>query len=604
MTYGLGLVPKGVRSLRHYGIRVTWQRTKAKLRPLSARLMRRADFTRRELAAQRVTRFERDILFSVVVPLYNTPERLLRAMIRSVTDQTYANWELCLADGSDASHPEVERICLELAGQDSRIKYRRLERNLGISGNTNACLEMATGDYVALLDHDDLLHPAALFEVMRAICGTDADFVYTDEAKCRQSPKDAFDPHFKPAFAPDTLRGNNYICHLSVFAKGLLDEVGGFDPNCDGAQDFDLVLRLTERARLVVHVPEVLYYWRASGGSSAKDSGAKPYAIDAGVRSVDKQLRRLGLEGKVEPVRDGLTIYRVRYALQGTPKVSIVIPSHEHVDDLERCIGSILERTTYPEYGIVVVENNSTSPEVFEYYDRIQREDSRVRVVTWEGEGFDFPALNDLGARCSDGEYLLLLNNDIQVITPDWIQEMLMFAQRPDVGVVGAKLLYPDGTIQHAGVGIGLLNLAGHFFRGVEERHPGYMGRLMYAQDLSAVTGACMLMRRDIWDELDGFDELFSVDFNDIDLCMRARKAGYLVVWTPFAELVHYESATRESGRTHVHSEEFVASVARFRRRWASELEAGDPYYNPNFSLARTDFAVEVPLHRPNARRA
>lgn len=331
-----------------------------------------------------------------------------------------------MADGSDTEHVSVESICREYAKKDSRIHYRRLEKNLGISGNTNACLEMVTGDYIGLFDHDDLLHPAALHEVMRAICELDADFIYTDESTFHDTPEDAYLPHFKPAFAPDTLRTNNYICHFTVFKRTLLDEVGLFDPACDGSQDHDMVLRLTEKAQRVAHIPEILYYWRAHAGSVAESIGVKPYVIEAGVRAVKKQLERLGLEGEVAPVRPGMTVYRTGYAIKGTPKVSILILNYEHLEDLKVCLNSIFEKTSWPNYEIVIVENNSRSSELFTYYDTLQQEHENVRVVIWEGK-FNYPAINNYGAQYCTGEYLLLLNNDTEVITPDWIQEMLMF---------------------------------------------------------------------------------------------------------------------------------------------------------------------------------
>lgn len=594
---------KVIASIQQYGVRVTWQRVMQKVYSGEnyARIAKQALFSEKELAAQRECRFPRKIKFSVVVPLYNTPERFLRAMIESVLAQTYKEWELCLADGSDAAHGDVERVCREYAEKDARVRYRKLEKNLGISGNTNACLEMAEGDYIGLLDHDDLLHPAALHEVMRAICGKNADFIYTDESIFHDTPEDAYLAHFKPSFAPDNLRANNYICHFSVFKRTLLEEVGLFDPACDGSQDHDMVLRLTEKAGRVAHIPEILYYWRAHAGSVAQETGVKPYAIAAGVRAVEKQLERLGLEGVVEPVKPGLTIYRTRYTIKGTPKVSILIPNYEHLKDLRTCLDSIFEKTSWPNYEIVIVENNSRSKELFAYYDELTREHANVRVVTWEGK-FNYSAVNNFGARFCSGEYLLLLNNDTAVVTPDWIEEMLMFAQRPDVGAVGCMLVYPNKTVQHAGVILGLGGVAGHAFHHTLRAHLGYMGRLLYAQDLSAVTAACMLMRREVWDRVKGLDEGYAVAFNDTDLCMRIRQAGWLVVWTPFAELIHAESKSRGDDLSPEKQRRFQGEVSRFKERWGKELAAGDPYYNPNCSLNRSDFFVEPDLRQHDAR--
>ena len=598
-----GLMQKGLYSLKTDGFRTTWKKAVQKItfRDSLTQAARQALFSEEELAQQRKHRFTKEVKFSIVVPLYNTPERFLREMIESVQVQTYAGWELCMADGSDPQHTDVQRICREYVCRDKRIQYRRLEKNLGISCNTNACLEMITGDYIGLIDHDDLLHPAALYEVMRTIENTGADFVYTDESTFHDTPENAYLPHFKPDFAPDNLRANNYICHFTVFKRSLLDQVGLFDPACDGSQDHDMVLRLTEKAQRVAHIPEILYYWRAHAGSVAESSTVKPYVIDAGIRAVEKQLERLGLEGKVEPVRPGLTIYRIRYAVRGKPKVSILIPNYEHINELRTCLNSIFQITTWPDYEIVIVENNSTSRELFAYYEWIQREHTNVHVITWEGV-FNYSTINNYGAQFCKGDFLLLLNNDIEVITPDWIGEMLMFAQREDVGAVGAKLYYPDKTLQHAGVCLGLGGVAGHYCHHMDRENAGYMGRLLYSQDMSAVTAACMMMRREVWDKVGGLDEDWAMAFNDVDLCMRIRKAGYLIVWTPYAELIHYESKSRGTEDTLEKKKRFEGEVLRFQARWAKELESGDPYYNPNFSLDKSDFFVKPDVKQYDAR--
>ena len=597
------LVRKTLYSLRTVGPRGTWCKAADKLRNQRAlaRLARQQLFSEPELQAQRAHRFPVQIKFSIVVPLYNTTETFLREMIESVLAQTYADWELCMADGSDAQYADVQRICKEYVRRDKRIRYRKLEKNLGISGNTNACLEMVTGDYIGLFDHDDLLHPAALYEVMRTIENTGADFIYTDESTFHETPEDAYLPHFKPDFAPDNLRANNYICHFTVFKRTLLDEVGLFDPACDGSQDHDMVLRLTEKAQRIAHIPEILYYWRAHAGSVAESVGVKPYVRKAGIRAVEKQLERLGFEGKVEPVRPGLTIYRIRYVVKGKPKVSILIPNYEHLKELKTCLDSIFAKTTWPNYEIIIVENNSSSRELFAYYEDIQLEHANVRVVTWEGK-FNYSAINNYGVQFCTGEYLLLLNNDTKVVTPGWIEEMLMFAQRSDVGAVGAMLYYPGKKIQHAGVCLGLGGVAGHYFQHVNKGNLGYKGRLLYPQNMSAVTATCMLLRREVWDKTGGLDEDWAVAFNDVDLCMRIRKAGYLIVWTPFAELYHYESKSRGLEDTPEKQARFRSEVLRFQQRWKKELEAGDPYYNPNLSLDRSDFSAEGSLHRHDAR--
>ena len=544
--------------------------------------------TREEMIRQKEEVFDRDIRFSILVPLYNTPKEYLTTMIQSVRNQTYGNWELCLADGSDEAHGYVGKICRRMARKDRRIRYQKLEKNLGISENTNACIGMATGDYIGLFDHDDVLHPSALYEDMKAICEKNADFIYTDENTFHDIPADAYQPHYKPDYAPDTLRANNYICHFTVFEKGLLKKVGGgFRSEFDGSQDFDLVLRLTEKAKMIVHIPKVLYYWRAHKNSVAESVSAKPYVVEAAKKAIGEHLKRVGLEGEALDSKVP-SMYRLKYAIKGEPLISIIIPNMDHREDLQRCIDSILRLTTYPNWEIIIVENNSKEEGTFRYYDMLKK-DPRIKIVKWKGK-FNYSAINNFGFRETGGEHILLLNNDVEVISPDWLQEMLMYSQREDVGAVGAKLYYPDYTIQHAGLGLGILTLAGHYHRNFAGNHPGYMGRLIYAQDLSGVTAACMMMPRHVYEEVEGLDETFEVAFNDVDLCMRIRKAGYLIVWTPFAELYHYESKSRGADDAPEKRERFVSEVTRFQQRWEKELAAGDPYYNPNLTLDREDF--------------
>lgn len=587
------LIVKGIKSLFCSGLHATLSRVKQRIRRKfqNRKLANKPLFTGEELDAQRRVKFEMDIRFSILVPLYNTPEKFLREMIQSVLDQTYGGWELCLADGSDEEHTDVGRICREYAKKDSRILYKKLENNMGISGNTNACIDMATGDYLALLDHDDLLHPAALFEMMKAICEENADFIYTDENTFRNAPKDAYCPHFKPDFAPDTLRSYNYICHFTAFDRKLLDRAGGgFRTEFDGSQDYDLILRLTEQAEEIVHIPKILYYWRSHANSVASVVSAKPYALNAAKKALTQHLERTGLKGTVFDAEIPST-YRIAYQIQGKPLISILIPNKDHVQDLKECLDSVIEKSTYRNWEIIIIENNSTEKETFAYYQEIQK-DSRFRVVTWSGE-FNFSAINNFGAQCAHGEYILLLNNDVEVITPDWLEQMLMFAQRKDTGAVGAMLYYPDDTVQHAGVVLGIGGVAGHPHKHFPRDHNGYLFRLKIAQNYSCVTAACLLTRREVWDEVNGLDEVFKVAFNDVDMCMRIRKAGYLIVWTPFAELYHHESKSRGLEDTPEKRKRFAGEVCLFQTRWAKELAAGDPYYNPNLTLDREDFSLK-----------
>lgn len=561
-----------------------------------------------EAARQRLHKFGREVKFSILMPLYNTPEKFLRQAIESVIDQTYENWELCLADGSDEEHAYVEQVCREYMDRDKqylrprsslycRILYKKLEKNEGISGNTNACLSMASGNYIALFDHDDVLHPSVLYEYMKAICEKGADYIYCDEATFKGSGTidDMITLHFKPDYAPDNLRANNYICHFSAFARKLLDGTQLFRSEFDGSQDHDMILRLTSRANCVVHVPKLLYYWRSHEGSVASDINAKSYAIEAARGAVAAHLASQGFKNfEITSTKAFETIFQIKYEILGNPKVSVVIPNRDHLEDLSRCISSIVERSTYDNYEIIVIENNSSRDEVFAYYRKIQ-ENPAIRVITYEGE-FNYSRINNLGVAQAKGEYVLLLNNDTAVITPDWIEELLMYAQRSDVGAVGAKLYYEDRTIQHAGVvlGLGAHRTAGHSHYRVSSQNLGYMGRLCYAQNVMAVTGACLMMQKALYEELGGLDETFAVALNDVDLCIRAWKAGRVNVFTPFAELYHYESASRGTDLEGTNAERYEKESALFRERWKELLEQGDPYYNPNFSLDRSDFALRV----------
>lgn len=550
-----------------------------------------------ERKRQEETVFPKDITFSVLVPLYNTPEKFLREMIDSVQAQTYGKWELCLADGSDDAHPEVGRICQEYMQNDSRIKYKKIEKNLGISGNTNVCFGMATGEYIGLFDHDDLLHPSVLYEYMKAICEQDADYIYCDEVTFEGNSIDnMLTIHFKPDFSIDNLRANNYICHFSVFSEKLLEETGLFRSEFDGSQDHDMILRLTSRAKKIVHVPKILYYWRSHPQSVAADINAKTYAIDAAKRAVLAHLKSCGLEGTVESTRAFPTIFRIKYKLKAKPMISIIIPNKDHRDDLKRCVDSILNKSTYENYEILIVENNSTETETFAYYKMLENQ-PKVRVITYEAEGgFNYSKINNFAAKQAKGEYLLLLNNDTKVITREWMEELLMYAQRDDVGAVGAKLYYADNTIQHAGIviGLGAHHAAGHTHHLLPKENLGYMGRLCYAQDVTAVTGACLLVRKSLYEQVGGLDESFTVALNDVDFCLRLRALGLLNIFTPFAELYHYESKSRGLDKDGASAERYNKEVAHFRERWKKELDAGDPYFNPNFSLEHATYELKV----------
>ncbi len=550
---------------------------------------------------ERETVFDRMVKISILVPLYNTPEPFLKDMITSVLNQTYQNWELCLADGSDAEHEEVGRICREYQEKDSRIVYQKLQKNEGISGNTNECLKLATGEYIGLFDHDDILHPSTLYEYVKAINEQDADYIYCDETTFKNGDiNKMLTMHFKPDYAVDNLRANNYICHFSVFAKKLLEGEDLFRSQFDGSQDHDMILRMTDRAKHIVHIPKLLYYWRCHEGSVASGIDAKPYVVAAAKGAVADHLKRHGFTHfQITSTRAFETIFKIRYEIIGDPMISIVIPNKDHAADLKRCITSILEKSTYENYEIVVVENGSEMKEIFDYYTSLKEYDN-IRVVTYEKpegqNGFNYSAVNNFGVKQTKGDYILLLNNDTEVITVNWMEELLMYAQREDVGAAGAKLYYGNKTIQHAGVvlQLGAHRTAGHSHYGQGRENLGYMGRLCYAQNVSAVTGACLLVKKSLFEEVGGLDESFAISLNDVDFCLKLREKGLLNVFTPFAELYHYESVSRGLDDSGEKAERYNRESAHFREKWKTVLEKGDPYYNPNFSLDRSDFALRV----------
>lgn len=563
-----------------------------------------------QAAAERSEVFPRMPKISILVPLWNNPREFQIEMLDSVMNQTYEKWELCLADGSDKDHAYVGEICRQYEEKSNgRVVYRKLEKNSGIAGNTNACLTMATGEFIGLLDQDDILHPSVLYEYVKAINERDADYLYCDETTYKSGDINRMlTMHFKPDYSPDNLRANNYICHFSVFARKLLDGSELFRPKFDGSQDHDMILRLTDNAKKVVHVPRLMYYWRSHAGSVASGIEAKPYAVEAAKGAVAEHLRKHGFEHfKIESTRAFETIFRIRYQVLGTPKISVIIANKDHVEDLRRCVNSIMEKSTYGNYEILIVENNSATEEIKEYYTQlldapyeedkeIQRSrDYRTAIVTFKG-AFNYSAVNNLGVKYASGEYILLLNNDTEVITVNWMEELLMYAQREDVGAAGAKLYYGDKTIQHAGVviGLGTHRTAGHTHYKQHRQNLGYMGRLCYAQNVTAVTGACLLVKKSLYEEVGGLDEGFAVSLNDVDFCLKLRKKGLLNVFTPFAELFHYESVSRGLDDNGEKAERYNRESEKFREKWKEELAAGDPYYNPNFSLDRSDYSLKI----------
>ena len=532
---------------------------------------------------------------SIVVPLYNTPLNFLEELLDSVVNQTYRNWELCCVDaGQDTA---VGQYVQARAKADPRIRYQKLTENEGIAGNTNHGFELATGDYIALLDHDDILHPCALWYTAQAIVEQGADFVYTDEATFEGKVENVVLYHFKPDFMLDNLRSNNYICHLTTFSKVLMEQAGGGErAEYNGSQDYDLFLRLTEKAQKIAHIPHALYYWRSSPNSTASDISAKTYCIDAGIAALKAHYARCGVAVDDVTLIPGTPgYYKTDYTMAHPGRVSILIPTCDHIRDLETCVESIYARTTYPDFEILLIENNSKEEQTFRSYERMQKEHpDTLKVLTWQGKGFNYSALNNFGAQYATGEYLLLLNNDTEVITPGWLEEMVMYAQQKRVGCVGAKLLYPDDTIQHAGVGFGIGGVAGHLHKYFPATSDGYMGRLNYVQDVYGDTAACLLIRKEIYDEVHGLDESYAVAFNDVDFCVRVREAGYTNVFTPFAQLYHYESKSRGMEDNPEKQKRFQGEVLRFQARWGDLLAKGDPCTNPNFDIQREDFSLKI----------
>ena len=534
-------------------------------------------------------------VISILTPLYNTPQNFLTEFLDSVENQTAHNWQLCLADASDDAHAYVGELVQKHAAVNPRIRYVKIE-NKGIAANTNAAAQLAQGEYLVLADHDDILAPHAVYCMGKELQKTGADFAYSDEALFRKSPKAAHVAHFKPDYAPEYLMACNYICHLAVFRKSLFDAIGGERPECDGAQDHDLFLRLIDAMQAKdanaapLHIPQVLYYWRVHAASTSGGTEAKPYVVKAAQKAVADHLAATGRSGRVEEGIFPGTCH-VQWELpEPEPLVSILIPNKDHVDDLEKCLFSLYSKTLYEAFEVIVIENNSTDPATKAYYEKLPDRYANCRVVAYSG-GFNFSRINNFGRKFANGKFLLLLNNDIEVISGNWLTQMVAEASQPGVAACGAMLYYPDDTIQHAGIITGLGGYAGHSHKYHKRGGSGYMFRLATVQDYSACTAACLLVRTSAYDAIGGLDEAFTVAFNDVDFCLRLREKGWRIAWTPYAELYHHESKSRGS------DEEDPAKKARFAKEQARLYEVHgkqnilrDPYYNPNLSLDYEDF--------------
>lgn len=591
----VSLFQKGICYWKQYGVKRTIRKIIRKIQGKKDTVsyedfLKKYGVKEEELARQRQEVFENGPCFSIAVPLYQTKEKYLREMIESVQAQTYTNWELCLADGSGREH-SLQPVVGEYIAKDKRIKYCLLDSNEGIAGNTNEALKMADGDFVVLTDHDDLLSPEALYQCAKAVQKEpQTDVIYSDEDKVDMSGKKFFEPHFKSDYNIDLLCTMNYICHLFVVRKDVMERAGLFESCYDGAQDHDFILRCTEKAEHIVHIPKVLYHWRCHAQSTSENPESKLYAFENGCKAVKAHYDRIGIPAEVEQ-GPFYGMYRTHYLWKEQPLVSILIPNKDHVTDLKKCMDSIEEKSTYRNFEFIIVENNSTEEETFAYYKEIEKRDN-VRVLYYK-EDFNYSRINNFGAKEANGEYVLLLNNDTEMIEPDSIKEMLDVCMRPDVGIVGAKLIFEDNTIQHAGVIIGFGGVAGHAFIGQDRDDNGYFSRIISVQDLSAVTAACLMVRRSVFDEVEGLNEEFKVAFNDIDFCLKVRKAGYLVVYNPYAQFYHYESKSRGQEDSADKVARFQQEIGLFGERWGELLEHGDPYYNPNLTLDKADFSLK-----------
>lgn len=537
------------------------------------------------LNIQRNTHFSYSPKISILVATFNTKEEYLKEMIDTVVNQSYSNWELCIADGS--TNDFVEKYVHEhYSSYGDKIKFKKLDQNYGISGNTNKAFEMATGDYITVYDHDDTLELDCFYEIVKALQEYRYDVLYTDEDKFDDSTKMYNDPNLKPDFSEDLLRSHNYITHLFIVNKKIVDEVGYYNSEFDGSQDYDYIFRCVEKANAVYHIPRVLYHWRMHPESTAQNPESKLYCYDAGKRAIEAHYKRVGVEASVELMPKPLYgFYHTTYSTKDNPLVSILIPNYNHKSILKTCIDSLYNVNTYKNFEIVIVENNSTEKEIFDYYEELKKLHDNIQVATYKGE-FNYSKINNFGMKYTKGDYVLLLNNDTEVISPTALSEMVGCILRSEVGAVGAKLLYEDDTVQHAGVVVGFSGYAGHVNHGINKDDYGYMLRARVNCNYSAVTAACMMVKKSVFNQVGGFDEQFVVACNDVDLCLKICKEKYLVVYNAFALWHHYESKSR--GYDDASQEKmwrFNKEVEKFQTKWKDVLVHGDPYYNKNWNI-------------------
>ena len=530
-------------------------------------------------------------LISIIVPTYNTPVKYLVELVDSIVAQSYPNWELCFADGASSDIETLAKL-EEYRQLNSKIKVVFLAENLHISGNSNAALKLAGGEYIALMDHDDTLTPNALFEVVKAINLYGAEFIYSDEDK-HEMDGTYCEPHYKSDYSPELLHSQNYMSHLGVIKKSLIDAVGGFEIGLEGSQDYDLYLKVFEKTTKIYHIQKVLYHWRKVPGSTAAVFSDKSYAQEAGRKALENALYRRGISGEVADGKYPGT-YRVKYKIHGNPLVSIIIPFKDKPELLKMCLDSILDKTTYVNFEIIGVSNNSEDPAIFALMQTYQNKDHRIKFIE-HNVSFNFSEINNYAInQYANGEHLILLNNDIEIITPDWIESLLEFSQRDDVGAVGARLYYPNDTLQHAGVILGLGGVAGHLHKYLPKSSGGYFYRPYLIQNLSAVTAACLMVKRSVYDLVCGLNESeLKIAFNDVDFCLRLREHGLLNVYTPYCEAYHHESVSRGVEDSQDKVARFNSEVTYMKARHAKILNPGDPYYNLNLTLDREDFSYK-----------
>ncbi|EKJ5008222.1 glycosyltransferase family 2 protein [Enterococcus faecalis] len=587
---------KGFKYMAKNGISHTIQRAKIeKLRNQASypNWLARNEVLDIEAMTQEIATFHYQPKISIAMPVYNVEEKWLRLCIDSILNQVYTNWELCMADDA-STDPNVKKILTEYQQLDERIRVVFREQNGHISEATNSALAIATGEFVALLDNDDELAINAFYEVVKVLNeNPELDLIYSDEDKIDMDGNRS-DPAFKPDWSPDLLLGTNYISHLGVYRRSILEEIGGFRKGYEGSQDYDLVLRFTEKTtkERITHIPKVLYYWRMLPTSTAVDQGSKGYAFEAGLRAVQDALVRRGINGHAtHGAANGL--YDVYYDIESEKLVSIIIPTKNGYKDVQRCVSSIIEKTTYQNYEIVMADNGSTDPKMHELYAEFEQQLPGRFFVESIDIPFNFSTINNRAAKKAHGEYLLFLNNDTEVITENWLTLMVSFAQQERIGCVGAKLLYPNNTVQHAGVILGLGGVAGHGHYGYPHGDLGYFGRLAINVNYSAVTAACLLMKKADFDAVGGFEEAFTVAFNDVDLCLKVQALGRDNVWLHEAELYHFESQTRGYDDKGKKKKRFEQEKVMMEEKWGPLIE-NDPFYNPNLTRDIPNFSLRI----------